>query len=398
MNGKLERNKYEDITTFMYGKVPPQAIPMEESVLGAALVDKEVVPLLVSMAVSPLTFYLDNHRLIWGAMFSLFEKSAPVDLLTVTEELKRLGTLEQIGGPYYLVDLSNKVASSANVEYHTRILKQQEMRRRIIEMSFELTKEAFEDQTDVFDLLELVQTRTSEIAGIVSLKSEMTGDDMFDLVMKDLEDKLSVKPGDRIDLKTGLEQLDNILNNLQPGQFGILAARPGMGKTAFLISVMKFIAYQTNIKCGIISLEMTNMQTFWRLCSQVCGIPVAKMKAPETLTEEEYEDYKKAAEVVRGMPIIYYDGAESLSIVSSKIRAMAAKGAKIVFVDYLQLITAAGAGNREQEVSKISRKMKSLAKELGIVIIGLSQLSRDVEKRGGEIGRASCRERVSSPV
>jgi replicative DNA helicase len=231
--------------------------------------------------------------------------------------------------------------------------------------------------------LELVQARTSEIGGIISLKSELTGDDMFDLAMKDLEAKLKMNPDDRMDIKTGLGQLDEILKNLQGGQFGILAARPGMGKTAFLISVMRFIAHQTKIKCGIVSLEMTNMQTFWRLCSQMCGIPVAKMKAPETLTPEEYQAYKEAADIVRQMPIIYYDGEESLGVVTSKIRAMAAKGAKIVFLDYLQLVTTIGAGNREQEVSKISRKMKSLAKELNIVILALSQLSRDVEKRGG---------------
>jgi replicative DNA helicase len=383
VNGKIQSSSFDHMADFVFGKVPPQAIPIEEAVLGAALIDKEAVPLLVSMVVTQTTFYLDNHKFIWAAMASLFDKSAPIDLLTVTEELKRQGTLEAMGGPYYLVELTNKVASSANIEYHTRILKQQEMRRQIIEMSSFLIREAFAEQTDVFELLELVQERTSQIAGIVSLKSELEGVDMFELVMKDLEQKLNTPPGERIDIKTGLEQLDEILKSLQPGQFGILAARPGMGKTAFLISVMKFIAHQTKIKCGIVSLEMTNMQTYWRLCSQICNIPVAKMKAPETLTPEELKEYKEAAEIVKQMPIIYYDGEESLGVVTSKIRAMAAKGAKIVFLDYLQLVTTMGAGNREQEVSKISRKMKSLAKELNIIILALSQLSRDVEKRGG---------------
>lgn len=383
-----QQRQNEDLSSFVFGNVPPQAIQLEEAILGAALIEKDAFPTLVSLAISSQTFYLDAHKWIYSAMKSLYDKSAAVDLFTVTAELRSLGFLESVGGPYYLVELTNKVVSSANMESHALILKQYEVKREMIRMCSELIKKAYDDTVDFSDLTEEAQKQIAEIAGIGSITKEETGDTIADRVLRDFENKLK---GIIQGIDSGLTEFDQIIGGFMAGDLGIIAARPGMGKSALLVSMVKYISMILKKRVGVVSIEMVNDQQFWRICSQISGVSVSKMRNPKTMgngtngTRDEITKFKEAVETARKLPISYYDGTGNLSVVVSKIRTMAAAGAQVIFIDYVQLMSVAGAGNREQEISTISRTLKSLAKELKIPIIILAQLSRTVESRGGSM-------------
>lgn len=380
-NGKAV--SLEDYSTLVYGDVPPQAIPLEESTLGAILIDKDIFGVVLNAGVTEDTFYLDAHQVIFRAMNTLYKQGFPIDLLTVTEQLKKAGHLEFMGGPYYLVELSNKVASSANTEYHCRLLMQKAMRRDTIKFANDLVNRCYKDTSDEFDILDYAQTGVSEVGKKVSFKTEQSGKTIAEEAKKEMRAKRSGDPK-ALGIKTGIHNLDRQIGSLLPSDLIVIAARPGMGKSSLVTTFLKNMTVDYGKKCGLLTFEMSAKQQFWRLVSQVSDISMSKIKNSERMSDEEFALYCEWSDYVESLPILYYDGARSLSIVSLKIKAMVTQGAEIIMIDYVQLMNNGGnGGNREQEISSITRELKSLAAELGVPIIALSQVSRSCETAGG---------------
>lgn len=376
---KYIQTREENLSTFVFGKVPPQAIPLEEAVLGACLIDKEAYPVLLGIGVNENTFYLDRHKRIYLAMQSLYRKIMSIDLLTVTEELKRLNFLDADLNPYMLVELTNKVASSANIEYHSRILRQKEMRRAALQFSYDLSQKAHDDTQDEFDVLEYAQKAVAEISSVVSSKQEKNGEQIGDGARKQIDEQRS--GGIFAGLKIGIENFDRKTGGLKPGQLITLAARPGMGKSSFVTTSIRNMAAK-GIKCGLFSFEMTSEEQFFRMVAQEAQLNLSKLVNAATMDNQEYARFLAASEIIQDFPVIYYDGSPEFAVVTSKIRSMVAQGCQIILIDYLQLMRN-GSKFREQEISEMTRDLKGLAKELKVPIVQVSQLSREVEKRGG---------------
>ncbi|HOY18144.1 MAG TPA: replicative DNA helicase [Haliscomenobacter sp.] len=373
------QTREEKLSTFVFGKVPPQAIPLEEAVLGACLIDKEAYPVLLGIGVNENTFYLDRHKRIYLAMQSLYRKIMSIDLLTVTEELKRLNFLDDDLSPYELVELSNKIASSANIEYHSRILRQKEMRRAALQFSYDLSQKAHDDTQDEFDVLEYAQKAVSEISSVVSSKQEKTGEQIGNGARKQINEQRN--GGIFAGLKCGIANLDRKTGGFKPGQLITLAARPGMGKSSFVTTIIRNMAAE-GIKCGLFSFEMTSEEQFFRMVAQEAQLNLSKLVNASTMDNAEYSRFLAASEIIESFSVVYYDGSPDFAVVTSKIRSMAAQGCQIILIDYLQLMKNGGKF-REQEISDMTRDLKGLAKELKVPIIQVSQLSRQVEMRGG---------------
>jgi replicative DNA helicase len=376
----------EDLSGFIYGKVPPQAVPLEEAVLGALLIDKDAITSVLDV-LQPDSFYLDAHRLIFQAMLRLFERSQPIDLFTITEELKKKAHLEAIGGPYYLVELSNRVASAANLEYHARIISQKFIQRELIKVSTGIINNAYEDTTDVFDLLDEAEKGLFSIAEKNMNRSYDTMSSLAAKALKQMND-LKGKVDGLTGVPTGFTDLDRLTSGWQPSDLIILAARPGMGKTSFVLSLARNAATEFGKGVAIFSLEMASIQLAQRVIAMEAEIPVHKMRNAQ-LEDEEWTNLRAGIERISDAPI-YIDDTPGINIfeLRAKCRRMKLQyDIQMIIIDYLQLMSGGGDGskntNREQEVSAISRALKGLAKELSVPVIALSQLSRAVEVRGG---------------
>lgn len=386
LTGRKTRSKNEDLSTFVYGKVPPQAIPLEEAVLGALLIDKDALTSVLDI-LQPESFYLDAHQLIYRAMLRLFERSQPIDLLTVTEELKKTAHLEAIGGPYYLVELTNKVASSANIEYHGRLIAQKFIQRELIRVSNDIIKNAYEDTTDVFDLLDDAEQGLFSIAEKNMSRSYDTMSSLAAKTLKQMEE-LKGKEDGLTGVPTGFIDLDRLTSGWQPSDLIIMAARPGMGKTSLVLSIAKNASLDYQKGVAVFSLEMASIQLAQRMISMESEVPLHKMRNGQ-LDEDEWKRLKEAIERISDAPV-YIDDTPGINIfeLRAKCRRMKLQyDIQLIIIDYLQLMSGGGegskGGNREQEVSAISRALKGLAKELNVPVIALSQLSRAVETRGG---------------
>ncbi len=383
--GRKPRPKGEDLSSFVFGKVPPQAIPLEEAVLGALMIDKDALTSVLDILQAD-SFYLDAHQLIYRAMLRLFERSQPIDLLTVTEELKKTAHLEAIGGPYYLVELTNKVASSANIEFHGRLIAQKFIQRELIRVSNDIIRNAYEDTTDVFDLLDDAEQGLFSIAEKNMSRSYDTMSSLAAKALKQIEE-LKGKEDGLTGVPTGFTDLDRITSGWQPSDLVIMAARPGMGKTSLVLSLAKNAAVEYQKGVAIFSLEMASIQLAQRLISMESEVPLQKMRNGQ-LEEDEWKRLKEAIERISDAPV-YIDDTPGINIfeLRAKCRRMKLQyNIQLIIIDYLQLMSGggeAGKGNREQEVSAISRALKGLAKELSVPVIALSQLSRAVETRGG---------------
>jgi len=364
------------------GKLPPQAVDLEQAVLGAMMIDKKGVDDVIDI-LHPEAFYKQSHQFIYEAIFRLFNESEPIDLLTVTSQLRKDGKLESVGGDFYLVGLTQKVASSAHIEFHARIIIQKYIQRRLISISSEIIDEAYDETSDVFDLLDSAETKLFEVTQGNLKKSSEAAEGLVNQAIKKIEE-ISNKEG-MSGIPSGFSKLDNLTSGWQPSDLVILAARPGMGKTAFVMSMAKNIAIDFDIPVAIFSLEMSSVQLITRMISSETGISSGKLRKGD-LQPHEWEQLNVKVKNLSKAPI-FIDDTPSLSIfdLRAKARRLASQhGVKIVIIDYLQLMTAASAGgNREQEISTISRNLKALAKELAIPVIALSQLSRAVETRGG---------------
>lgn len=368
------------------GKLPPQAVDLEEAVLGALMLEKDALTNVIDI-LQPKTFYKEAHERIFGAIKRLFEKSEPVDILTVTQELKKTGELELAGGAYYITQLTNRVASAANAEFHARIIVQKFIQRELIRISSETIRDAYEETSDVFDLLDSAE---SNLYSVVSGTIRKEYDKMSSLIGKaitQIEAARNQKSG-VTGVESGFTELDRLTSGWQNSDLVIIAARPAMGKTAFVISLARNASVDFARPVAIFSLEMASVQLVNRLISSEAEISAEKLKKGQ-LEDYEFQQLNSKIHKLAEAPL-FIDDTPALTIFELRAKARRLKqqhNVSLIIVDYLQLMHAGSDnknGNREQEISTISRSLKSLAKELEIPVIALSQLSRAVETRGGD--------------
>ncbi|MBF0596346.1 replicative DNA helicase [Faecalibacter rhinopitheci] len=365
------------------GKLPPQAIDLEQAILGAMMIDKKGLDEVIDI-LTPQFFYRPEHQAIYAVIQRLFNESQPIDLLTVANELKSEGKLDMIGGDYYLIQLTQRVSSAAHIEYYARIIQEKFILRRLIEISSQVIEKSYDDTADVFDLLDYSESKLFEITegGIKRSYSEAKSL-VQDAIQKITE--MSKKEG-MSGLSSGFTEIDKITSGWQESDLIILAARPGMGKTAFILSMAKNMAVDQNIPVAVFSLEMSSVQLITRMISGETGISGEKLRKAK-LADHEWKQLYSKVKGLEDAPL-YIDDTPALSIFDLRAKArrlVSQHGVKMILIDYLQLMTAGGKtnGNREQEISMISRSLKAIAKELNIPVIALSQLSRSVETRGG---------------
>ncbi|MFA5971050.1 MAG: replicative DNA helicase [Lentimicrobiaceae bacterium] len=367
-----------------HGKLPPQATDLEEAVLGALMLEKDAVAAVIDMLV-PAVFYKESHQAIFEAITMLFHNNEPVDILTVTNALRSTGKLELAGGPFYITQLTSRIASSANIEFHVGILKQKFLQRELIKISTDTIRKSFEDSTDVFDLLDETESSLFSISeNNLRKKAQL----MPELVHKVLNQIDNARKNDGVSsgVPSGFIDLDKITGGWQRSDLIIVAARPGMGKTAFVLSMARNIAIESKKAVAFFSLEMTADQLVARLIASEAELSASNLRRGQ-LQNFEWEQLNSRISKLITAPI-YIDDTPSLSLfeLRAKCRRLKAQyDIDMVVIDYIQLMTAGGdrkgGGNREQEISAISRSLKSLAKELNIPVIALSQLNRSVETR-----------------
>lgn len=381
---KTRKKLYTPLTTNEVGKLQPQAVELEEAVLGAMLLEKDALSTVIDV-VSPESFYKEQNGIIFKAIYALFNRSEPVDILTVTQELKRNGELELVGGSFYVSSLTNRIASSANIEYHARIVAQKYLQRELIRISTETIKSAYEDSTDVFELLDATTQHIFEILDS-NVRKQHVG--MTSLIAKAIEEieKAALQTDGLSGVPSGFTALDRITGGWQKSDLLILAARPGMGKTAFVVTMAKNAAVEFNKPVAIFSLEMSSLQLVKRLISSETEISQDKI-LKGNLDNHEFVQLNERIKKLSVAPL-YIDDTPALSIFELRAKARRLKeqqNIELIIIDYLQLMSGGpdSKGNREQEISSISRGLKSLSKELEIPIIALSQLSRQVENRPG---------------
>ncbi|MCC6691471.1 MAG: replicative DNA helicase [Bacteroidia bacterium] len=368
------------------GKMPPQAVDLEETVLGALMLEKDALTNVIDI-LQPKTFYKEAHERIFGAIKRLFEKSEPVDILTVTQELKKTGELEIAGGAYYITQLTNRVASAANAEFHARIIVQKFIQRELIRISTETIRDAYEETSDVFDLLDAAE---SNLYSVVSGTIRKEYDKMSSLIGKAIQQIETARNQQTgvTGVESGFTDLDRVTSGWQNSDLIIIAARPAMGKTALVVSLARNAAVDFSKPVAIFSLEMSSIQLVNRLISSEAEISAEKLKKGQ-LEDHEFHQLNTKINKLAEAPL-FIDDTPALTIFELRAKARRLKqqhNISLIVVDYLQLMQAGGdnkTGNREQEISTISRSLKSLAKELEIPVIALSQLSRAVETRGGD--------------
>jgi replicative DNA helicase len=331
----------------------------------------------------PAVFYKENHQIIFSAIQRLFAQNEPVDILTVTEELRKCGELDIAGGPYFITMLTNRIASAANIEFHSRIILQKFIQRELIRVSSEIIKDAYEDTTDVFDLLDKAET------GLFSISESSIGKSYMDMqsIIKEAIKEIAAgrnQEGKLRGVGSGFTELDRITSGWQKSDLVIIASRPGMGKSAFALTMARNAAIDFKKPVAVFSLEMSSVQLVTRLMSSETEIPQEKLR------KGSMEDHEWAQLNTKITPLIdaplYIDDTAALSVFDLRAKCRRLKAhhdIQMVIVDYLQLMQGSQdtRGNREQEISSISRALKTLAKELDLPVIALSQLSRASEKR-----------------
>lgn len=380
-NKKTSRKKLYEPSPQEMGKLQPQAIELEESVLGAALLESDAT-FLVTSILKPEHFYKEQNSLIYSSLLELVKKGDPIDIMTVCQELKRQGNLEIVGGSFYVASLTDRIASAANIEYHARIVIQKSIMRETIRFGTELIKKAYEDSTDCFELVDWAGSEISTIITGLETKKAQVIQEIKDEVINDALNSMKHEKTKGVPIH--LTKMQELTGGWQDGDLIVLAARPGMGKTAFALECAIHPAMEHKIPTAIFSLEMTAKQLAARLMSKESYIPSKKILNGST-NDDELSAVMRDSVVLNGVPF-WIDDTPSLSITqlrSKAIRMVEQLGVKLIVVDYLQLMEGADEGNfnREQEISKITRGLKKLARELNIPIIALSQMSRAVELR-----------------
>ncbi|TBH73877.1 replicative DNA helicase [Aquirufa nivalisilvae] len=369
------------------GKLPPQAPELEEVLLGALMLEKEPLANVIEL-LKPETFYKEAHQKIFQAIQGLFQASQPVDLLTVNNYLKVNGDLEKAGGTSYLAQLTSRVSSTSNVEFHARIIIEQFIKRQLIHVSSEIQRLAYEDTTDVFQILDRMEQELFSIAESNIRKNYESMSDILKKAIDELEKKQKQKSG-LTGIPSGFTELDRHTSGWQKQELIIIAARPGMGKTAFVVSACRNAALDFGHAVALFSLEMSSIQLVNRIVSAEAEIEAEKIRKGK-LEPHEWQQLHTKIDKLFQAPI-YIDDTPALSILELRAkcrRLKAQKNIELIVIDYLQLMTGdtsgkGASGNREQEIAQISRALKQLAKELDVPVIALSQLNRSTETRGG---------------
>ncbi|MDN4164174.1 replicative DNA helicase [Cytophagales bacterium LB-30] len=368
------------------GKLPPQAVDLEEAVLGALMLEKDALTTVIDI-LKPESFYKEQHKTVYEAIVALFNNSEPVDMLTVTNQLRKTGKLEFVGGAFFISELTSKVNSAANIEFHARIISEQAIKRELIRIATEIQQDAFEDTTDVFTLLDKTEQALFEVSESNIRKNYADMSSIMREAILELEAKKLQKNG-LTGVPSGLTALDRVTSGWQKSDLIIIAARPAMGKTAFVLSILRNAAVDFGHGAAIFSLEMSSVQLVNRLISAEAELESEKIKKG-TLADYEWEQLIHKTNKLHKAPI-FIDDTPALSILELRAKCRRLKAQhdiQIIIIDYLQLMsgdTSKGAGNREQEIASISRALKNIAKELNVPVIALSQLSRAVETRGGD--------------
>ena len=374
------------VSNIELGKLPPQALDLEESVLGALMLEKEALTNIIDI-LKPENFYKDAHKEIYQAIIDLFNNSQPIDLLTVTNQLKKNGTLDIVGGSYYVTKLTTRVNSASNIEFHSRIILEQSIKRELINISSKVQKDAYEDTIDVFDLLDQTEQSLFDVSESHIRKNYKKVQNLMKEAIDELETKKEKKDG-ITGVPSGFIDLDTITSGWQPSDLVIVAGRPSMGKTAFVLSLIRNASIDHNLPMGIFSLEMSSLQLVNRLISSEAELDSDKIRKGN-LKDYEWQQLLHKTDLLQKAPI-FIDDTPALSILELRAKARRLKSQhdiQCIIVDYLQLMTSEygkTSGNREQEIASISRSLKAVAKELNIPVIALSQLSRAVETRGGD--------------
>lgn len=367
------------------GKLPPQALDLEEAVLGALMLEKNALTAVIDI-LHPESFYKDAHQKIYAAILQLFDKSEPVDILTVTQELRKAGELELAGGAFYITKLTSKVNSAANIEFHSRIITECAIKRDLIRIAGEVEREAFEDQTDVFQLLDKAEAGLYEVSNKNIKKAVGEMRSLMRQAIEELEAKKDQADG-LTGVPTGFSALDRVTSGWQKSDLVIIAARPGMGKTAFSLSALRNAAVDFDTPVAFFSCEMSSVQLVNRLIASEAELDSEKLRKGTLAAHEWQQLHSKIGKLTESK--IFIDDTPGLSVREFRTKARRLKqqhDIQVIIIDYLQLMTGneGKGGNREQEIAFISRSLKGVAKELDVPVIALSQLSRSVETRGGD--------------
>ncbi len=392
MNERVEITKKPSLKTFTkpsdlsgIGKLPPQAVDLEEAVLGALMLEKSPLNDVIDIIHRPEIFYKDAHKKIYEAIQELFSSSESIDILTVTQKLRANGDLEKVGGAFYISQLTNRVASAAHAEAHARILVQKFILREMIRISGKVIQNAYDETTDVFTLLDETE---SELFAVAEGNIRKDYESMASLLFKaqnEIENAMLKEDGVN-GVGTGFSELDKVTSGWQKSDMVVVAARPGMGKTAFVLSMARNVAVDFQHPVAIFSLEMSSIQLVNRLISGEAEIPAEDIRRGN-FSKTEFEQFFERTKALSEAPI-FIDDTPALSIFELRAKCRRLKqqhNVQLIIIDYLQLMSSGGkGGNREQEISNISRSIKEIAKELDVPIIALSQLSRSVETRGGD--------------
>ena len=369
------------------GKLPPQRLEMEAAVLGALMLEKDALTTVVDI-LKVHSFYADKHQRIYKAISNLFDKQEPIDQLTVVQQLRELGELELAGGVGYVAGLTMHINSAAHIESHARKILEAAVKRELISTAHDILRDAYEDTTDAFELLDATEKNVFQVSEDNMRKGVDSMQDLMVKAIKELEEKKHQKDG-LTGVPTGFSALDRVTSGWQPSDLVIIAARPGMGKTAFVVSAMRNAAVDFKKPVAIFSLEMSSLQLVNRLISAEAELDSEKIKKGN-LADYEWAQLNHKIAALSSAPI-FIDDTPALSIRELRAKCRRLKSQhdiQLVIVDYLQLMSGGEAGrpggNREQEIASISRALKGIAKELNIPVIALSQLSRSVETRGGD--------------
>ncbi len=365
------------------GKLQPQALELEEAVLGALMIDNESLSDTID-SLQPEYFYKPDNQKIFEAIINLFNNSKPVDILTVSEELKRMDALDSVGGMIYISQLTNNISSSSNTEFHARIIAEKFIKRSLISISNNIIGDAFNDTIDIFDLLNTAEEKLFNVTEGTLRKSY----DKMSILIKGALDNIEVlrqKEDGLSGVPSGFTKLDRVTSGWQNSDLVIVAARPGMGKTAFALSMARNIAINHEKAIGFFSLEMSSEQLVSRLIASEAELSASKLRRGDLKDYEMVQLHEKIKQLSDAQ--IYIDDTPALTVFELRAKArrlVKNHNVEIILIDYLQLMSAGGnAGNREQEISTISRSLKGIAKELKIPVIALSQVNRGVESRTG---------------
>ena len=366
----------------MQDRVPPQNIEAEQSVLGAMLIEKEAIPKVMEI-LRDTDFYREAHRVIFNAMLELYNKNEAVDMITVTEILKRDNKLEDVGGIAYVTSLANAVPTAANVTYHASIIEEKSILRQLVSVSTQIASMGYEANDDVKNIIDSAESKILEISNRKKTADFTPINEIVLDSFKSIEALMGNKNG-LTGLPTGFEDLDNLTSGLHGSDFIILAARPSMGKTAFVLNIAQYVAIHSQQTTAIFSLEMSKEQLVNRMFSLESRVDAQKLRSGN-LTDADWEMLiEGAGNVGRSKLIIDDTPGISISELRSKCRKYKLEhDLKLIIIDYLQLMSGSGrhSESRQQEISDISRSLKALARELNVPVVALSQLSRAVEQR-----------------